>query len=345
MTNDSLASEPATFTIAAPLMPTLTALSPNTVEAGAADTSMTVTGTNFSRSAIVRWTPQGGTETDLATTYQSSTSLTAVVHAALLASVGTASVTVANPTGAVSSGLDFTTTAPAVPVGLKLAIPTPGVLPTDQPAITVNLTSAALADYTGTIVLTFTPASGVSGWPAGTTNSQLVFAGGTSSTTFTIAKGATTGTLPNGGKFQQGTVAGTITATITKVNDADLPSGSQASVTQTVAALAPVITTGSVQITGLSSTGFTVELNAYSTTRDLSNANFTFQAASGSTLNGATQTVSLSAAAVTWFSSTPGIQAGGSFHLSVPFAYTGDTSAIGSVAVTLSNSVGTSSGQ
>jgi hypothetical protein len=145
--------------------------------------------------------------------------------------------------------------------------------------------------------------------------------------------------------FQQGTVAGTITASVTAVNGTPLAEGSQPSVTQTVKALPPAITSNSVQITNVTSTGFTVELTAYSTTRDLTSAMFTFQAATGDTLNGTTQTVSLSSAATPWFSSSAGLQAGGSFSLSVPFSYSGNPSALGSVSVTLSNSAGTSSAQ
>ena len=46
-----------------------------------------------------------------------------------------------------------------------------------------------------------------------------------------------------------------------------------------------------------------------------------------------------------WFSGTSGLQSGGSFELIVPFTFSGDTSVFGpnSVAVTLSNSVGSSS--
>lgn len=339
------ASGPLTFTITAPATPTLSSLSPSSAVAPAADLTITVNGANFTQSAVVQWTPPGGTTTNLATTFQSATVLQAVVPAALLVAPGTAAVTVANLSTVVSSPLTFTINAPALPAGLKLVIPTPGVLPTDQPSITVNLSSPALTNYTGTIQLNFTPASGVSGWPANQTNAQVVFSGGTNTTTFTIAQGAITGTLPNNGVFQQGTVAGTITAVITAVNGTTLPTESQPSVTQTVQALAPVITTGSVQVTNVTSAGFTVQLIAYSTTRDLTNATFTFQAAPGTTLNGTTQTVSLASVAVPWFSSTGGLQAGGSFTLSVPFAYTGSPSALGSVSVTLSNSVGTSAAQ
>ena len=338
------ASPSLTFTITPPATPTLTSISPSTAVAPSADVTIQLSGTNFLPTSVVQWTPTGGAETNLVSTFANG-SLSAVVPADLLVAPGTASVTVANLATVVSNAVTFTITAPAVPPGLKLVIPTPGVVPTDQPAITVTLSSAAVADYTGTIQLNFTPASGVSGWPAGTTNQQVVFANGTNTTTFTIAQGSFTGVLPSGGVFQQGTVAGTITAVITSINGTPLPSESQPTVTQVVASLAPVITSGSVKITNVSSTGFTVTLTAYSTTRDLTNATFTFTAATGSTLNGATQTVSLGSAATTWFASTAGQQAGGSFSLSVPFAYSGDPKALGTVSVTVSNSQGASAAQ
>jgi hypothetical protein len=346
----ALISGSQTFTIVAPPTPTVTSITPAMAVAGSANLTIQVTGTNFSAASVVTWTPLSVTplNTALTTTFISGTSLQAVVPASLLAAPGTASVAVVNASGG-SAGLTFTITAPNLPAGLTLAIPTPGILPTDQPALTVSISSPALVDYTGTIQLNFVPASNVSGWPAGQTNQQVVFAGGTNTTTFTIAAGSATAVLPNGGVFQQGTVAGTITALITAVTEngvtTTFPGGAQPSVTQTVQALAPVITTGSVQITNITTSGFTVTLTAYSTTRDLTNATFTFMPASGDTLNGTSQTVSLSSVAATWFSSSGGLDAGGSFSLSVPFPYSGSTSALGSVSVTVSNSIGTSAAQ
>jgi hypothetical protein len=345
----TLVSGAQTFTIVGPPTATIASINPATAVAGSANIAVQVTGTNFSSASVVQWTPKGGTAINLATTFQSGTSLQAIVPANLLAAPGTATVTVVNSATEVSAGQAFTITAPNLPSGLTLAIPTPVVLPTDQPALAVTIGSPAIVDYTGTIQLNFVPASNVSGWPAGQTNQQVVFAGGTNTTTFTIAAGSTTAVLPNGGVFQQGTVAGTITALITAVTEngvtTTFPGGAQPSVTQTVQALAPVITTGSVQITNITTSGFNVTLIAYSTTRDLTNATFTFTPASGDTLNGTTQTVSLSSVAATWFSSSGGLDAGGSFSLSVPFPYSGSTSALGTVSVTLSNSIGTSAAQ
>src|SRR5439155_372327 len=106
--------------------------------------------------------------------------------------------------------------------------------------------------------------------------------------------------------------------------------------------LAPVILPGSVKITGLSSSGFNVEFDAFSTPRDLGDLNFAFQPAAGAKLTGTSFTVPLQSLAPSWFSSPAGLQSGGSFHLSVPFTFSGDTRSIGSVSVTLSNSIGTS---
>jgi hypothetical protein len=71
-----------------------------------------------------------------------------------------------------------------------------------------------------------------------------------------------------------------------------------------------------------------------------------FTGASGSTLNGQTSfQVSYSTAAAGYFAGSTGLMNGGYFGLTVHFNYSGDTSVIGggSVAVTLSNSVGASS--
>src|SRR5207237_8210781 len=77
-----------TFTIANPA-PTTTGLAPASVVAGGAQFTLTVTGTNFVTSSVVRW--NGAAR---ATTYVSATQLTAVVSAADIATAGTAPVTV-----------------------------------------------------------------------------------------------------------------------------------------------------------------------------------------------------------------------------------------------------------
>jgi hypothetical protein len=82
--------------------PAITSLSPASASAGGAAFTLTVNGTNFTSDAAVSWNG-----TALTTTYGSTTQLTAAVPANLIASAGTATVTVANSIGT-SSGASFT---------------------------------------------------------------------------------------------------------------------------------------------------------------------------------------------------------------------------------------------
>jgi YD repeat-containing protein len=86
-------SSPQTFTITAPNpSPTLSSLSPSTAVAGGAAFTLTVTGSNFVGSSVVRWNG-----TDRTTTFGSATQLQAAISASDIATQGTASVTVFTP--------------------------------------------------------------------------------------------------------------------------------------------------------------------------------------------------------------------------------------------------------
>jgi Subtilase family len=108
-----------TFTISAgnPI-PTLVSLAPATGQAGGAAFTLTLNGTNFVSTSVANW--KGSAR---ATTFVSATQLTAAITAADLATSGTASVTVVNPSpgGGTSNALtftitDFSVTGPAAPV-------------------------------------------------------------------------------------------------------------------------------------------------------------------------------------------------------------------------------------
>jgi IPT/TIG domain-containing protein len=98
-----------TFTInATNPVPTITALSPASTTAGNTTFTLTVTGTEFVTGSAIHWNG-----TALATTYVSASQLTASVPASDIATAGTASVTVVNPTpgGGTSGALTFTINA------------------------------------------------------------------------------------------------------------------------------------------------------------------------------------------------------------------------------------------
>ena len=99
------ASKPAfAFSVNPP--PSITSLIPTTAVAGGAAFTLTINGTNFTATSTSSWSA-----TALATTYVSATQLSAAVPASLIASAGTASVTVSDVSGS-SAGATFTFNAP-----------------------------------------------------------------------------------------------------------------------------------------------------------------------------------------------------------------------------------------
>ena len=84
------ASPPATFTVTLPAA--LLSLTPADISPGSGQFTLKVTGTNFLTGAAVKWNG-----TSLTTTFVSATTLTAMVPANLVTTVGTAQVLVANP--------------------------------------------------------------------------------------------------------------------------------------------------------------------------------------------------------------------------------------------------------
>ena len=89
--------------------PTITTLSPTSSTAGSAAFTLTVNGTNFDAASVVNF--NGAAR---ATTFVSSTQLTAAITAADVAAAGTPSVTVTNPApgGGTSAGVAFTINNP-----------------------------------------------------------------------------------------------------------------------------------------------------------------------------------------------------------------------------------------
>jgi hypothetical protein len=99
-----------TFTISSPNpVPTLASLSPSSAVAGGADFTLTVTGTNFITGSVVRWNGA-----DRATTFVSSTQVTAAIPASDIALARSTNVTVFNPTpgGGTSNAVSFTIQQP-----------------------------------------------------------------------------------------------------------------------------------------------------------------------------------------------------------------------------------------
>lgn len=107
--------------------PVITSLSPSAAIAGGSTFNLTVLGSNFLSSGgiftagpTVQWNGS-----PLVTTFVNGAQLTATVPGTLIASVGSASITVQNPGGGVSNTVNFTIAATSSPV----TITTPPILP------------------------------------------------------------------------------------------------------------------------------------------------------------------------------------------------------------------------
>jgi hypothetical protein len=102
-------SNAQTFTITAPNnpVPATSSVTPSTAIAGGAGFTVTVTGSGFVSSSVVRWNGA-----DRATTYGSATQLTATILASDIATAGSAQVTVYTPApgGGTSNAQTFTIT-------------------------------------------------------------------------------------------------------------------------------------------------------------------------------------------------------------------------------------------
>jgi hypothetical protein len=186
------------------LSPTITSLSSTAATDGSAALNLTINGTNFTSAATARWNA-----TPLATTYVRATQVTAVVPTGLIATAGTATVSVSTAAGTAS--VTATTTGGASPE-IALAVSPPPTVTSLSPSSVVagaeaftltvnganyqpgNLASvvkwnstALTTTYVSSTQLTAAvPASLLTG--PGTVNVAVVTAGGTSSSLpFTIS--------------------------------------------------------------------------------------------------------------------------------------------------------------
>jgi hypothetical protein len=87
-------STPAKTMPVAGTTPTISQLAPENMNAGSAGFTLTVNGTNFGSKAVVNW---NGTAQTANTTFVSASQVTVSIPASLIATSGTAMVTVTNP--------------------------------------------------------------------------------------------------------------------------------------------------------------------------------------------------------------------------------------------------------
>lgn len=241
------------------------------------------------------------------------------------------------------NNFNLTVALPPVPAMTVSGLPST-VNPASQFPLQVNLASAYSNDITGNLVIGFQPSTGLGDttiqFSTGGKTASFLIPAGTTAATFLDANGIAVSQL----QIQTGTVAGSISVSLSNVNAAGVditPVPAPSSTTQ-MSAQAPVIS--GVVVTSNGSGGcpngqVCLQVTGFATSREVTQAVYTFNAATGSTLQSSagTITVDVSQLFTTWFgASTIGSQ----FILNQPFTIQGSTASVIPVSVTLTNRVG-----
>lgn len=317
---------------------TQASFTPTTATLGAGATTITVTGSGFVATSVVQVNG-----TPIQTTLVNPTTLTAVIPAADLLTVGTLQISVSDPTVSLTTlGAPFTITAP--PPAATLSAP-PMADPGTQPTITFAVTKTYPVDLSVTLNLAFASST----TPQVTNNQQLQLACqeaasncvlNATNTTLTFIVPANTTTVPVI-LLQAGTIAGTITVPIT------LTAGGANVTPATLAPAVIVVPPAAPTVTGMTVTRsgdqLTVVMHGFSNTREVVNAKFHFTAAPGATL--ATTDLTLPADTIfntDYYQMATSEAYGSTFTYTQIFNTSDGAANIGSVDATLTNTHGVS---
>jgi hypothetical protein len=304
---------------------TLTSISPSMANLGAADTTITLTGSGFVSTSVVQING-----TAVTSRLVNPTTLTGVIPAADLTLVGTLQVTVTDP-AIDSTSAAQTFTVVAVPPAVTLTGPSSSPSGS-QTMLTFTLENPYPVPLTATLTLGFAPSV-----TPPVDDPMIEFTNGTRTFTFTVPANSTT-TPPI--MLQAGTVAGTITIplTLTAGGVNVTPTTLQPLVIVVPAAI-PVISTGSLTRNG---DQLTVALVGFSNTREMTQATFHFVPVAGTQLVMPDITIPADTLFSTWFSSTPSDAYGSMFTYTQDFTISDGAANIQSIQITLTNSVGAS---
>jgi hypothetical protein len=303
----------------------LSSVTPNTALLGASPTTITLTGTGFVANSVVYIDGSPVTPT-----FVNGTTLTAVVPAASFTTVHNIPVYVTDPTqNQTTATLNIAVTPP--PVTGTIQGPTT-ITTGDQPSITLQLPTAYPVPITVTYVLSFAPAAGLPNDPT------IVFPNGTTTDTFTLPANTTTAPAV---QFQGGSIAGTITVTVT------LSAGGQTLVP--TPNILPLVITSPAAVPGIlnvtltrTNNVLTVAVFGYSNIREIDSIKFHFIPAAGQSLATTDITIEGSTLFPQYYSGAASEAVGSAFEYDQIFNLDQSATVVGQVQVTLVNSVGSS---
>jgi hypothetical protein len=256
--------------------------------------------------------------------------LTATIPGSFFQQTQPGAITVTNPaTGQTSASIPFTVSLP----NIQIVFTGPGSeSEAEQPSLNLQFLDGYPVPLQVTLTLTVQPATA-----GGPVDPAVQFSTGGTTYTFTLPANSTNAPTI---QLQTGTLAGTITVTLTlEAENQDVTPTGLKPVVMVVPASAPVLTS-----IGLTRNGNTlaVTIQGYSSTRDMSTAFFNFTPAAGQALQDAQLTVDVATDFSTWYTQQSSIQYGSAFTYMQTFDLSSDASTVGGVSVTLTNSVGPS---
>ena len=208
-----------------------------------------------------------------------------------------------------------------------------------QVATTVSLEEVFPVGLRGTLTLSFT-SEVFSDDPA------VQFATGGRAVAFRIKAGETSAEFQGGARevpFQTGTVAGLIKLTPSfqsEIGGFDVTPDPGPELRFSVSRSAPELL--GLQITNVNADGFALRITGLSTARSVDQLEFQFVPVPGSDLQTTRVTADVASPFSSWYSSGQSNNFGSQFTATVSFNVEGDVAAIGSLAATATNSLGTS---
>jgi hypothetical protein len=199
--------------------------------------------------------------------------------------------------------------------------------------IPIQLSQAYSEPIQGQVVLHIRPNTRSSEGAANQPDPTLRFPNGQTIADFTIPAGSTNVTKQ---LISTGTVASTVTVSLANLRSAGADLGLHpTSAIFSIPPSAPVVTSACYKLTP---TGIALQINGYSTTRELVRADVT--------IGTQTSQIDVSGIAAGYFSDPQTIRAGGAFALTVPYDLNLDPKASpGQVSVNVSNTVGAAGNQ
>lgn len=221
--------------------------------------------------------------------------------------------------------------------------------PFSQPSIGLSLVTPYSTDLRGTLTLS-TVTNIFAADPA------VQFSSGGTKVDFTIPVGTVAAVFANGSAqilLQTGTVAELVmvTPSFSSASGTDLTPTSSKQLQIEIPRRAPTILEASVG--SITSTGFSVNITGFSTTRSLDNLTFQFKGARGVSIPSTATTIDVSTSAAFWYASPTAEALGGLFSIDVPFTVSNGASGsalsarlaayISAITISAANELGTSS--